>query len=115
MACVLTRVFGDPEVDMKGDSAAKVTLKLVPTRGKALFESSSYDGQSLISGATDELTFTIKDGVKTLSVVCTFSSTDGAAELREKCDGNTLLDGNVTAVNNGKLYHVRGTATGGDR
>jgi hypothetical protein len=109
MACVLTRVLGDPEVDMKGASAVRVTLKLVPTQGRALFESASYDGQSLIGGATEELTFVIKDGIKTLSVVCTFSATDGAAQIREKCEGNTLLDGNVSAVNNGKLYHVLGT------
>jgi hypothetical protein len=71
-----------------------------------MFESASYDGQPLISGATNELTFTVKAGRKHLSIVYTFSSTDGEAELHEKCDQNTLLDDDISAVNNGKLYRV---------
>ena len=110
MACILTRVIGQPACDMKGAAGAKVTLKLVATKGSAMFESASYDGEPIIAGAVEELTFTMKEGSKRLTLVCVFSSQDGAAELREKCDSNTLLDGNVTAVNNGKLYHVLGLA-----
>lgn len=109
MPCSLTRVVLDPECDMKGPTGTKVTLKVIGTTGVAMFESASYDGTPLITGATDELSFTIKAGQKRLSIVYTFSSTSGAAELREKCDGSTLLDDDITSVNNGKLYHVCGS------
>ncbi len=110
MECKLTRVLGSPDCDISGPTGAKVTLQLVETNGTAMFESASYDKESIISGATDELSFTLKEGAKRLSIVCTFSSNNGKAELREKCDGATVLDDDITAVNNGKLYHVCGTA-----
>ncbi len=106
MSCKLTATVGDDDCEIKGPANTPVTLKLVATKGSALFESASYEGAPLITGATDELSFTTKPGRSHLSMVITFSSTSGAAELHEKCEQNTLLDGDITAVNNGKLYRL---------
>ena len=109
MACKLTVVVGDPLCRFKGTANESVTLKVVATVGSARFETASYAGLPLITGASEEISFIIKAGSNDLSIVYTFSSPSGRAELREKCDGNTLLDDSISSLNNGKLYHVCGS------
>jgi hypothetical protein len=108
MACKLTVVDGDPLCRFKGVTGEQVTLKVVGTTGSARFEAASYAGTSLISGASEELSFALQGGSNDLSIVYTFSDPKGKAELHEKCDGDTVLDDTISSLNNGKLYHVCG-------
>lgn len=107
MACKLTVVVGDPSCDFKGAANDQVTLTLVPTSGSALFHDAFYAGKSLITVPSQEIAFTLESGVKDLSVLYTLSP-NSTAELHEKCVGNTLLDDEISALNNAKLYAVCG-------
>jgi hypothetical protein len=108
-SCKLTVVDGDPDCRFRGATGDAVTLTITPIKGSVLFHDVSYAGKSILSAPASDVSFTVEGGSNDLSVLYTFSSPAGTAELHEKCPGNTLLDDAVTALNNAKIYHVCGS------
>lgn len=112
MECILK--IDVPTCQMAGPVGSAVTLKIVPAADAGpgtvtQFVAADYDGTDL-TPAGDELTFTIKAGRKNLSVSYFVT---GHAELHEKCDGNTLIDDEITPANQLKPYFVCGAPAGG--
>jgi hypothetical protein len=79
-------------VDFDG-KPGKTTLKINGTVGQAFFEHVIYNSKDVLTTVANSVDITVEAGQTTLTVVCIFANqAAGAAELREDCSGNKVLD-----------------------
>jgi hypothetical protein len=104
--CNLQPTPADLDCDFKG-KPGDVTLVVKGTIGEVLIESAVFNDVTVPGLPSSELPLTLKTGSNRVTIVYAFSGApNGRGELREKCDGNTLLDREIWPDDPAKSYVI---------